>query len=163
MANVKQKIKDDLEMLAGLYEKREALKSAQNKQIDKHLKAFNELTKPINEKFDAKLLPLKTQIADIEKAVQSAFDSTKQADGSFKLGKIETDSLIAEPVSNQSAREIDAKTFFDSVPALKRASVWDALKVLIGKAEKIVGKEALDKIAKVTTSWSVTIRKKPQN
>lgn len=163
MANVKQIIKEDLEKLEGLYTKREELKTAQNKQTDKHLKIFNEATKPINEKFDKKLLPINSEISELEKSIKTAFDSTKDKDGSFKLGKVEHGSLIVEPVSSQSAREVDAKVFFDSVPANKRESVWSSLKVLIAKAEKLVGKEALDKIASVKTTWSVTIRRKPKD
>jgi hypothetical protein len=68
--------------------------------------------------------------------------------------------LIAEPVSNQSAREVEARTFYDSTPPAKRQMVWSCLKVLIGQAEKLVGKEALDKLAKVKTTWSVQIRRK---
>lgn len=160
MATQKQTIKENLVKLEELYGEREAIERTRNNQLGKHQKAYNEATKPINERFDKKLSPLNSKIAALENEIVTAIESTKQNDGTFKLGKVESENLVVEAVSSKSAREVDAKTFFNSVPALKREAVWDAFKVLISKAEELVGKESLDKIAKVTTNWSVKIRRK---
>lgn len=160
MASGKTKISENLETLEGLYAKREKLENQKARQLHPHQVAFNEATKPITDKFDEKVAPIDKKIAELMDEISAEYNKTKQADGSYKLGKVEFGGLVAEPYSIQSAREVDAKSFFDSVPALKRESVWGAFKVLIGKAEKIVGKEALDKIAKVTTTWSVQVRRK---
>lgn len=160
MANEKAKIGENLKALEGLYAKREKLETQKARQLHPHQVAFNEATKPITDKFDEKVAPIDKKIAELMDSISAEFNKTKQADGSFKLGKVEFGGLVAEPYSTQSAREVDAKVFFDSVPAIKRESVWSAFKVLISKAEKLVGKEALDKIAKVKTTWNIQVRRK---
>ncbi len=160
MAKVNQKIKEDLTKLEGLYAKRDAVELLRNNKKAKFLIVFNEATKPIDEAADKKLSPIKSDIAELEKSILAQFETTKQADGTYKLAKVESDKLEIVAESKDSARQVDAKEFYNAVPLEDREKAWDVFNVLIGNAEKLIGKENLNKIAKVTTTWSVKLRKK---
>jgi hypothetical protein len=160
VGSVKQKIKSELTELEGLYEKRSKLELKKNSELLPHQVAFNDASKAIDEKFAPKFAPVNKKITELEKSIGADYSNNRKPDGSFKLGNIESDKLIAEIYSTQSSREVDPQTFFNSVPEADKSKIWGSLKVLIGNAEKLLGTEKLNKIAKVTTTWNFRIRRK---
>lgn len=59
-------------------------------------------------------------------------------------------------------REIEPHKFFDFVKAADRTGTfWECFKVLIGKAEKFLGQEKVDELAKKPKTYSVSIALRP--
>ena len=59
-------------------------------------------------------------------------------------------------------REIEPHKFFDFVKAADRTGTfWECYKVLIGKAEKFLGQEKVDELAKKPKTYSVSIALRP--
>ncbi|HQU83923.1 MAG TPA: hypothetical protein PKY59_12385 [Pyrinomonadaceae bacterium] len=77
--------------------------------------------------------------------------------GEVKAVTIEAGQAVAQLSKTEGARVVKVKDFFAAVKD-RSDSFFDCLTVAIGKAEKLIGKDALDKISKKKTTNTVTFR-----
>lgn len=159
MASQKNNVKDALNELEGLYKSREKIAAKRAREIAPHQAKFDEATVDIFAKYDDQAAPVNTRIAALEKEVSAQMLAKLDDDGSPKLNKVESENLIAETAFSQT-RDINPEVFINA--AKSKAGFWDCISVLVGKAEKLLGKTELDKIAQSKRTWRVGIRAKQQ-
>jgi hypothetical protein len=120
---------------------------------------FEQRCAPIISATNEKLEPVARQMAELEKEISDAF-LTAIEEGSTSFRNIDTATAVAEVVT-RTERELDAKTFFENVPASQRSlAFWSCLKTLIGQAEKFLGKIRLDELAHAKQRHTVSIKAK---
>lgn len=157
MKATKKEIGAALEELEGIYGKRDAIQKKFDKAIAPAEQEYLEKIKPFQDERDGKIKPLLERAAEIEKEIQEAVLSQKDESGDPKLRLVEGSEYKAEALCSTD-REIDAEEFFKI--ARPKTGFWDCLKVLVGKAEKLLSADELQKVSSVKKSWRVVIGRK---
>lgn len=73
--------------------------------------------RPFFEAANEKLAPVEQQMKELEAEITSMMEAGIQADGTIEFTRIDIATAVAEVITRKE-RELDAKTFFDSVPPL---------------------------------------------
>lgn len=118
----------------------ETLEKRRNAELDPFIRDHEAATKPIHDKFDAKIWALRNEAEELQVEV---INWLKAQD---KVQTIECERAIASLAEKDGPRKVDPKKFFDAVKT-KGAEFWNCLKVEIGKASKFMGDSELNKIA----------------
>jgi len=114
--------------------------NAKGAELEPHIEKFNEDTKEIVARHDAKILKLETRRSEIEAEVLGWLDA---------VGKpitLSGEKALAVVEKKIGARVIDAKKFFDLVKE-KNTAFWECVSVAVAKAEQLVGKKEIDVIS----------------
>jgi len=125
---------------AGFQAKIARAEAKRNEELDPFIVEYNEKTKPITAKHDAKIQKLKDEQAAIGKRV------TEWLASHGKAIVLEGEAAVAANEVKVGSRVIDAEKFFSLVKA-KGSEFWGCVTVQIAKAEKFLGKTEVDKIS----------------
>ncbi len=118
---------------------------------------FEQRCAPINSAADEKLIPITQEMSRLEKEIENVFLNTVKEGESFAFTRVPIATAVAEVIT-RTEREIDAKTFFESVPASKRnAAFYSCLKTLVGKAEQFLGATRVNELAHAKRNHSVQV------
>ena len=158
--NTEKKIAKGLKQWAQLRSKKERIEAERDQKLTPIKAQFERRCAPINSAANKKLEPLAQQMAEIEREITNAFLTEIEELGNTNFRHVDTATAVAEVVA-RTERELDAQTFFESVPPSKRNDAfWSCLKTLIGKAEKFLGAARLDELAHAKERLSVSIKAK---
>jgi hypothetical protein len=130
-----------------------------NKEMASHVVAHNEAIKPILEKYEPKIEPLRIRAGEIEKEICGALKANLDADGNPKLLTIDGETHTVSLSKKEGSRVVDVEKFFSFVK-VKTAAFWKSLKVNLKDAEPLVGKSEIDKIATKPVTYVAAITKK---
>lgn len=154
------KQKEVEQLLAQWYERQSAharITAKRDRAMLPMREAFDASAKPITEQAAAKLRPIEEQINALEKEIKAAMLAEAEANGS--VSRISIGSAVTE-VTTTSRREINPQTFYNNVPEDEQGhAFWSCFSVLIGRAEKFLGK-TIDSIATLKSTHNVSIRAK---
>ncbi len=120
----------------------------------------------VDEKAETIAIPEVAVEIETTRAIAAAVVKLNQAEGE-PLRMSESNKplvrAVAQVDSKPGSRQVDAQTFFANVPESERNDTFwkKCLKVLVGEADKFLGKEKVDKLAKAPKSFSVSISLKP--
>ena len=129
---------------------------SRNKELDPLIREHNAKIAPIVETYDAKLTPLRSQSTDLEKEIDALLKANVDGEGDPVPVHIATEMAGAELTKTEGARVVSVLKFFDSVKT-RTAAFWECLKVEVGKADKLLGKDKVDQISEKSTSFKVKI------
>jgi hypothetical protein len=134
------------------------IEAERDQKIEPIKTRFEQRCAPILSAANVKLEPIAEEMRKLEKEIENEFLNNVPEGESFKFTRVDTASAVAEVIT-RTEREIDAKTFFENVPADQRNSVfYSCLKTLIGKAEKFLGADRANQIAHAKRNHRVEIR-----
>lgn len=126
-------------------------------EIEPYLQQYNEDTKPIVEKYDAKIGKLQQEADALETELLGYLsEQTKdvQLDGKLAVAERKTETKIG-------SRVIDVQKFLETAKS-HGSKMWECVSVAIKKAEDLIGKKEVDAIATkpTTTVTTTTLRLK---
>jgi hypothetical protein len=136
---------------ARLSGKVKAAEDAMNAELDPFVVEFNEKTKAVTARHDAKIGKLIKQRDELQSQVIGWLD------GHGKPIALEGDLAVAANETQTSARRLDAETFFSKVKD-RGKEFWACVSIGIQKADKYLGKDKVDKMA-TTESKLVSVLK----
>ncbi|MEZ5421834.1 MAG: hypothetical protein R2682_01910 [Pyrinomonadaceae bacterium] len=125
---------------AALGRKIEKQNTALGRELEPHITAHNEAVKPILEKYDAKLEKLAARRGEIEETVKEWLTDHG------KPVSLEGVDAVAANVLQTGSRRIDPQAFFDRVKE-RNAAFWECVTIAIQKADRFLGKNAVDELA----------------
>lgn len=129
----------DWEKLRGQQSRIEA---DRDRELQPLKETFDKAAKPICDRADRKLKPVTEKLATLESQIKELM----QADATIRL--VETTGAQAE-VCTREEREIAPQKFFDTVREAGRGKeFWNCLKVLVTKADKLLG----DRVAAICST-----------
>lgn len=149
----KTDIKRKTDEWAVIQKKLTSVECKRNKELDPHIRAHQEATDPIYDKYDPKITELRTQAAEIETEIVGWLE----ANG--KPLTVEGDAAIASAISKPGPRVINAKSFFDRVKT-KSNDFWECVSVQVGKAVKLLGDSEVEKISAKETKITGSVKLK---
>ncbi|HEV7377760.1 MAG TPA: hypothetical protein VGN95_23795, partial [Pyrinomonadaceae bacterium] len=121
---------------------------------------FEQRCAPYISAANKKLEPLAQAMAGLEGEITELYLKEVADSNNTCFRHIDAATAVAEVVT-RTERELDAKTFFESVPPSKRDSAfWSCLKTLIGQAEKFLGATRLNELVHAKTRHTVSITAK---
>jgi len=140
---------------AGVEQQIEKAELKKNKALAPLIEAHNEVCKPVLAKFEKAISPLEARADELREQVVGYLESANRDQ------IIATESAVAEQKTETriGSREADAEQFWSKFKS-KGSSMWSCMKVVLRDAEKLVGKDELDKICgkKEVTTVSRTLR-----
>jgi hypothetical protein len=158
--NTEKKIAKGLKQWAQLRSKKERIEADRDQKLEPIRTRFEQRCAPINSAANEELEPIALQMAQLEQQISVAFLHEIEELGNTNFRYVDTATAVAEVVA-RTERELDAKTFFESVPPQKRnEAFWSCLKTLIGKAEKFLGAIRLNELAHAQERLTVSIKAK---
>lgn len=149
----REKVKELTNEWAKLQAKITRAEAARNAEIDPYLVEFNERTEPIRARHDTKILSLRTQADEIEAKVLGWLN------GVGKPIALDADAAVAANETVVGKRVISVQQFFDRVKE-RSAAFWDCVSVGVAKAEKLIGKTAVDEISMKETKLVASLKLK---
>lgn len=151
-----------LKQWSGLRAKQVRIEAERDQSIEPIKRRFEQRCVPIHAKANAKLEPILQQVQVLESQITEAMKAGISEEGQIAFTRIDTATAVAEVVP-RTERELDAKTFFDAVPAAQRTGpFYSCLKTLIGKAEKFLGADRVNALAHAKRTYQVSIKAKVQ-
>lgn len=112
---------------------------------------------PVNERFKNELSPILTRQNELLDTIRKNLLAGVGPDGSVKIPLVEGDHFKLE-VLGTTTRTLDPEKFINATPAAKRDGIfWGCVNVLIGKAEKFMGKNEVDALAEKETTHRVAV------
>jgi hypothetical protein len=149
---IRQEVLPKIETLS---DKLAKLDAGRIKELHPHVAVYNEAAKPIEEKWEKKIAPVRTELNQLKATVEGWLKG---------LGKVV--SFIAGRVSAANnkqtlSRVIGAKDFF-ALDIPHDEKFWACVKIEIGPTEELLGKKRTDEIADkpTTIKQSITIAPK---
>lgn len=133
-------IKAKADQWAGLGEKIRKAEEARDADLEPHRKKYEAAYDEVGKQHDPKIDKLHTQRAALETEVLDWL----QAQG--KTVSLEGSKAVAANELKVGARVIDPHKFFERAKE-KGAAAWECVTVAIAKAEKLIGKTAVDEIS----------------
>jgi CRISPR/Cas system-associated protein Csm6 len=123
---------------------------------------FEQRCAPINQRAQARLDPIQQEISTLEAEITALMEAGISASGDIRFTRVAEATAVAEVITH-TQREIDAKTFFESVPAAERTKeFWSCLKTLVIKAEKFLG-ERVNTLAHAKRTHRISIHSQEQS
>lgn len=154
MAKMSQaEVKERSDEYARLDRKISKAADAMNADLEPLLEELEKKSAPIRKRHEPKIQKLRDEQAAIETEILGWLN------GVGKPIVLEAELAVAANELVVGKRSIDAKKFYDAVKQ-KSAAFWDCLSVGIAKAEKMLGKAEVDKIAEKETKLVASLRLK---
>jgi hypothetical protein len=125
--------------------------------------AFEKKFGPLQDAAAAKAAPFQETVDALDREIETRLMAGVELNnGLISLPQVLVEhkkvSTLAEVLKVPGPREIDVLKFFDFVPPSQRGRVfYECLKVQMGKTDKLLGKEAADKLAKTPFKYEVKI------
>jgi hypothetical protein len=134
------------------------------KQIEKAEKALATDLRPFEEKFEKDTAPVRERHdAKIQKLYDKQAELNREViewlEGQGKVISVAGDVAIAESVTKIGSRVIDPQKYLDKAKD-KGVAMWDAVTIMIAKAEKLLGKKTIDEISTKETKLVASLRSK---
>lgn len=130
--------------------------AAKNRELDPLLAAHNDACRPVLERFEKKTMPL----IDRREAIVAEVSGYLEQQGKDQIIRSQSGAVAEQKTETKiGSRVIDIEKFMKAAKS-KGAAMWGCLSVAVAKAEKLIGKEAIDEISdkKETTSVVRTLR-----
>jgi hypothetical protein len=148
------KVKDNLAQLARAQRSEARLQKQLDIEIAPHEEIYLKNIKAFQEKFEPKLIKIRSRIAALEGEISAQL--IEVAEHGVALPRVEAGGIIAEATAT-TRRTVNAQEFCKLVPPNQRdIKFYQCLSVLIGKATKLLG-DKIDSIASIKRSWKVKI------
>ncbi len=158
MNNQKTLIEEKLSELNQLQNKIARMEVNRDRELAPHKELYAANTAVISAKYDGKISQGNQQIGKIAGEIESLLLQKRDKKNQPTLRIVTSESLTAAAVITEGARTADPKKLFEAAKD-KGAAIWECFKVLLPKAESLIGKEAVDKISEKKTTWTVQITK----
>jgi hypothetical protein len=147
----KAAIKEHLENFAALAKKISKVEETMNAEMQPAIKRFDTATQAIREFYEPRIQKLRDQQSAIEKEVITWLND-QEKDTVVDAGTAEA---VRKTETKIGARVIDVKRFLEAAKA-KGDEMYECINVLINKAEKLLGKKAVDSISTKPETTLVT-------
>lgn len=140
-----------------LRQKKGAIEAERDATLEPIRQRFEQRCAPVYARAQHKLDPVEQELQELEDAIVIAFEGAVDKRGKFRFTRVANASVVAE-VATRHERELDPKTFFDSVPESQRTSVfWSCLRTLVGKADRFLGADRVSQLARVRSTHQIKI------
>lgn len=154
MAKLTQaEVKAKADEIVRIDQKIAALEGKRTVELDPYLQQLAADTKEINEKYDGKVAKLKDQKSGLAVEVLSWLGQHGKA------VVLEGDLAVATNEVVVGKRVIPPASFFEKVKE-RTTGFWDCVSIGIAKAEKLIGKTAVDEIAHKETTLVASVKAK---
>lgn len=143
---------------ADLETERRAKEAVKSQELKPLTDRYDRACAPVIEKFATELSPITTRQKELLETIQKNLLAGVSPDGSIKIPLVEGDHFTAE-VLKSTTRSVSPFRFIEATPKAKRTSAfWECIGVLIGKADKFMGKDEVDAIADKDTKHRVELK-----